>query len=103
MRMGRAIGICLVVAFGSAIFGVANAGQPKHRPVLLGSGTLNGYQWSVVVARDGGKRGGQRPCLVISRSDTRDPAGVRNFSGYGKVCSALPHSGFPFVFTDTAG
>ena len=103
MRTRGATGLCLVVAFGIAVFGVASARETKHRPVMLGHGTLSRYEWSVVVARDGGKRGGQRPCFVISRSDARGSGGPREFSGYTKGCTAPPNSGSPFVLSDTAG
>lgn len=99
-RAAASVLVLVVLVYGGAIFAVANAEEPKSHPVLLGRGTLSDYAWSVAVARDSGKQGGQRPCLIISQADTRSSEG---FSGYTKNCSSLPSSGSPFILSDTAG
>jgi hypothetical protein len=105
MRTCRAItaSVLLVLAVCSLFLGAAYARQASHRPLSLVRGALNGYQWTVAVARDGGEKGGQRPCLIISNSDMRAPGGDQGFSGSTRSCSALPNGGAPFVLSDTTG
>jgi hypothetical protein len=107
IRMRPCRGIAASVLLGLAVCGLflggAYARQANHRPIPLVRGALNGYQWTVAVARDGGEKGGQRPCLVISNSDTRAPGGDQDFSGTTRSCSALPNGGAPLVLSETAG
>lgn len=100
---GIAASVLLVLAVGSLLLGAAYARQANHHPISLVRGALNGYQWTVAVARDGGGNGGQRPCLIISNSDTRAPGGDQDFSGFTRSCSALPNSGAPLLLSETAG
>lgn len=96
-------GICLGIACCPVILQDAYAGERQYHPVSLNQGTLLQQEWAVGVIRDGGKQGGQRPCLMISSADTRGPSGEEDFSGYSKVCSALPPDGPPSILSVVAG
>jgi hypothetical protein len=80
--------------------------QSEHiHPVLLKKGASLPYRWAVAVIRDGGKRGGERPCLLTQVVDTEAPSGAGSFGNVKelKVCSALPSSGPPNIVSLNVG
>jgi hypothetical protein len=91
--------LCLLVpAFALA--------QSEHiHPVLLKKGASLPYRWAVAVIRDGGQRGGERPCLLAQVVDTEAPSGAGSFGNTKelKVCSALPSSGPPDIVSLNVG
>lgn len=103
MCLRGAVSVLSGLAFGCVLLGIAYAGGSSHRAVPLGSGILNGYEWRVAASRDGGRGGGQRPCLTISRADIKGNNAEHTFSGFARSCSALSSGGSPFVVSDTAG
>lgn len=94
----------MVIAF-LCIATAVMAAPSGHHPVSLGKGKIGRYQWNVTATRDGGPRGGQRPCVVVSLRDpnpTNYPPGLSS-QGYSSVCSSLGASRAPNIVSAEFG
>lgn len=99
-------GVFLVLVFCAGIQQMAYAEHTQYRPVLLDHGTLLGYRWTIGLARDGGKKGGQRPCLMSQIVDTRRTGmGEADFTGETRLksCSVITPTGRPNNVNLTTG
>jgi hypothetical protein len=91
-------GVLLVLAFCAGIQQAAHAGHAQYRSLLLDQGTLLGYRWTIGLVRDGGRKGGQRPCLTSQIVDTRPTGmGETDFTGETRLksCSIISPTGRP--------
>jgi hypothetical protein len=66
---------------------------------------MNGYQWAIIVGRDNGRSGGQRPCVVTQSFDTEIEKHTTDFATERslKICSPLPPRGVPNIVSLSVG
>lgn len=108
MRSAKVVLTFLLTFMFTLVYGSdlpITAASLRARPVLLGKGQIKGYKWAVVVGRDYGRSGGQRPCVVTHSFDTeieKNPADFVTERSL-RVCSPLPPRGVPNIVSLSVG
>src|ERR1700750_1149231 len=96
-RSARVLALALIgLALTSVI---ANADGPQ-KSLLLGKGSVSQTRWGVLAHRDGGRQGGQRPCIevvLLHRTSWGEGESRSN------VCGALTRTSPPNIVSSSRG